>query len=166
MVHFLGDLTVHIEKTVLVVLLRCHFQPMFYVSWAYQLHHVISVTNFHRVELFDGAGGLVEGVIHKVDKSGSDVELLEDARIIAPQGIQWHVFAAFGESCEMYYVNHDSFFIPSCNHFIILILRDTERRTCWLAYREMYCMLQLGCSSSSLSTSKSVFFSYLGTRSF
>ena len=83
---------------------------MFYVSWAYQLYHVISVTNFHRVELFDGAGGLVEGFIHKVDKSGSDVELLEDARIIAPQGIQWHVFAAFGESCEMYYVNHDSFF--------------------------------------------------------
>ncbi|KAK3149464.1 hypothetical protein QOZ80_3AG0217720 [Eleusine coracana subsp. coracana] len=49
-----------------------------------------------RVELFDGAGGLVEGSIKKVDKSGSDVELLEDARHIAPQGIQWHVFAAFG----------------------------------------------------------------------
>lgn len=49
-----------------------------------------------RVELFDGAGGLVEGSIQKVDKSGSDVELLEDARLIAPQGIQWHVFAAFG----------------------------------------------------------------------
>ncbi|EER93522.1 uncharacterized protein LOC8060533 [Sorghum bicolor] len=49
-----------------------------------------------RVELFDGAGGLAEGFIHKVDKGGSDVELLEDARIVAPQGIQWHVFAAFG----------------------------------------------------------------------
>ncbi|CAL4927112.1 unnamed protein product [Urochloa decumbens] len=49
-----------------------------------------------RVELFDGAGGLVEGSIQKVDKGGSDVELLEDARLIAPQGIQWHVYAAFG----------------------------------------------------------------------
>ncbi|XBH54322.1 hypothetical protein VPH35_076652 [Triticum aestivum] len=49
-----------------------------------------------RVELFDGAGGLVEGSIQKVDKNGSDVELLENARLIAPQGIQWHVFAAFG----------------------------------------------------------------------
>ncbi|KAM0926557.1 hypothetical protein ACQ4PT_003590 [Festuca glaucescens] len=48
------------------------------------------------VELFDGAGGLVEGSIQKVDKNGSDVELLENARVIAPQGIQWHVFAAFG----------------------------------------------------------------------
>lgn len=48
------------------------------------------------VELFNGAGGLAEGFIHKVDKGGSDVELLEDVRIIAPQGIQWHVFAAFG----------------------------------------------------------------------
>ncbi|PWZ20582.1 hypothetical protein Zm00014a_037260 [Zea mays] len=50
-----------------------------------------------KVELFNGAGGLAEGFIHKVDKGGSDVELLEDARIIAPQGIQWHVFAAFGQ---------------------------------------------------------------------
>ncbi|KAL5672603.1 hypothetical protein ACJX0J_016909, partial [Zea mays] len=49
-----------------------------------------------KVELFNGAGGLAEGFIHKVDKGGSDVELLEDVRIIAPQGIQWHVFAAFG----------------------------------------------------------------------
>ncbi|KQK13395.1 uncharacterized protein LOC100841987 [Brachypodium distachyon] len=49
-----------------------------------------------RVELFDGAGALVEGSIQKVDKNGSDVELLENARSIAPQGIQWHVFAAFG----------------------------------------------------------------------
>ncbi|KAL5210125.1 hypothetical protein ABZP36_005748 [Zizania latifolia] len=49
-----------------------------------------------RVELFDGAGGLVEGSIQKVDKGGSDVELLEDSRLMAPRGIQWHVFAAFG----------------------------------------------------------------------
>lgn len=45
MIHFIGRLTVHIEKTVLVVLVRCHFQPTFYVSGAYQLHHEISLTN-------------------------------------------------------------------------------------------------------------------------
>ncbi|AQK63156.1 methyltransferase [Zea mays] len=50
-----------------------------------------------KVELFNGVGSLAEGFIHKVDKGGSGVELLEDARIIAPQGIQWHVFAAFGQ---------------------------------------------------------------------
>lgn len=49
-----------------------------------------------KIELFNGTGGLAEGFIHKVDKGGSDVELLENARVIAPQGIQWHVFAAFG----------------------------------------------------------------------
>uniref|UniRef100_A0A0E0D634 16S rRNA (uracil(1498)-N(3))-methyltransferase n=1 Tax=Oryza meridionalis TaxID=40149 RepID=A0A0E0D634_9ORYZ len=47
-----------------------------------------------RVELFDGAGGLVEGSIQKVDKGGSDVKLLEDARLIAPDGIQWHELGA------------------------------------------------------------------------
>ncbi|WVZ60420.1 hypothetical protein U9M48_010443 [Paspalum notatum var. saurae] len=47
-----------------------------------------------RVELFDGAGGLAEGFIKKVDKGGSDVELLEDAGLVAPQGIQWHELGA------------------------------------------------------------------------
>ena len=80
----------------------------------------LSPTCFHRVELFNGAGRLAEGFIHKVDKGGSDVELLEDARIIAPQGIQWHVFAAFGESCETDVLcKPGEFFIPSYNHFII-----------------------------------------------
>ena len=58
--------------------------------------------------------------MHKVDKGGSDVELLEDARIIAPQGIQWHVFAVLGESCETDVLcKPGEFFIPSYNHFII-----------------------------------------------
>ncbi|KAG8098039.1 hypothetical protein GUJ93_ZPchr0013g34175 [Zizania palustris] len=63
------------------------------------VHHVGEVVRIHgdefwhmagvlrlgmndRVELFDGAGGLVEGSIQKVDKGGSDVELLEDARLM------------------------------------------------------------------------------------
>ncbi|XP_073104246.1 uncharacterized protein [Elaeis guineensis] len=49
-----------------------------------------------RVELFNGIGGLVEGCIQKVDRTGLDVMALEDLKKIAPQGIQWHVFAAFG----------------------------------------------------------------------
>ncbi|XP_039832191.1 uncharacterized protein LOC120692861 [Panicum virgatum] len=83
-----------------------------------------------RVDLFDGAGGLVEGSITKVDKGGSDVELLEDARLIAPQGIQWHVFAAFGTL--------------------------KGGRADWLIEKCTVCYLQFGCSASSLCTSKSV----------
>ena len=57
----------------------------------------------------------------KVDKGGSDVELLEDARLIAPQGIQWHVFAAFGESHEINILCEPwDCLITSCKYFIIL----------------------------------------------
>lgn len=49
-----------------------------------------------RVELFNGIGGLVEGCIQRVDRTGLDIMALEDPKIIAPQGIQCHVFAAFG----------------------------------------------------------------------
>ncbi|AQK50838.1 methyltransferase [Zea mays] len=96
----------------------------------------LSPTCFHRVELFNGVGRLAEGFIHKVDKGGSDVELLEDARIIAPQGIQWHVFAAFGTL--------------------------KGGRADWLIEKCTVCYTHFG-SSYSLSTSKSVLFSYLGT---
>ena len=50
-------------------------------------------------------GGLVEGSIQKVDKNGSDVEALDNTRVIAPQGIQWHVFAAFRESDKLSRIN-------------------------------------------------------------
>ena len=46
-------------------------------------------------------GGLVEGSIQKVDKNGSDVELLENTKVIAPQGIKWHVFASFYETAKL-----------------------------------------------------------------
>ncbi|XP_020083464.1 uncharacterized protein LOC109706860 isoform X1 [Ananas comosus] len=49
-----------------------------------------------RVELFNGTGGLVEGSIQRIDKTGSEIVALEDTKTITPQGVQWHVFAAFG----------------------------------------------------------------------
>ncbi|XP_020243002.1 uncharacterized protein LOC109821229 [Asparagus officinalis] len=50
----------------------------------------------HKVELFDGAGGLIEGCIQRLDRTGADVMALEDPKVTTPQGTQWHVFAAFG----------------------------------------------------------------------
>lgn len=50
-----------------------------------------------RVELFNGKGGLVEGCIQGVDRSGVDFVALEDPKFLLPQNTQWHVFAAFGE---------------------------------------------------------------------
>ncbi|XP_039137385.1 LOW QUALITY PROTEIN: ribosomal RNA small subunit methyltransferase E-like [Dioscorea cayenensis subsp. rotundata] len=49
-----------------------------------------------RVELFDGAGGLVEGCIHNVHRSWLDVISVEDTKIVPLKGVQWHVYAAFG----------------------------------------------------------------------
>nr|VDD60154.1 unnamed protein product [Brassica oleracea] len=49
-----------------------------------------------RVELFNGKGGLVEGCIQNIDKTGVDFVAQEDQKVILPQGIQWQVFAAFG----------------------------------------------------------------------
>ncbi|XP_009147861.1 ribosomal RNA small subunit methyltransferase E [Brassica rapa] len=49
-----------------------------------------------RVELFNGKGGLVEGCIQSIDKTGVDFVAQEDEKVILPQGIQWQVFAAFG----------------------------------------------------------------------
>ncbi|KAI8554639.1 hypothetical protein RHMOL_Rhmol05G0113100 [Rhododendron molle] len=47
------------------------------------------------VELFNGKGGLIEGCIQSIDRTGLEVEALEDPRIVLPQNTQWHVFAAF-----------------------------------------------------------------------
>ncbi|KAL1192590.1 hypothetical protein V5N11_008661 [Cardamine amara subsp. amara] len=49
-----------------------------------------------RVKLFNGKGGLVEGCIQSIDKTGVDFIAQEDQKLILPRGIQWHVFAAFG----------------------------------------------------------------------
>jgi 16S rRNA (uracil1498-N3)-methyltransferase len=49
------------------------------------------------VELFDGLGCLVEGSIQRIDKHGSDIVAVKDPITVPPCGMQWHVFAAFGE---------------------------------------------------------------------
>ncbi|WOL16995.1 hypothetical protein Cni_G25783 [Canna indica] len=49
-----------------------------------------------RVELFDGKGGLVKGCIQSINKTGVDIMVLQEPHVVAPQGVQWHVYAAFG----------------------------------------------------------------------
>lgn len=49
------------------------------------------------MELFNGKGGLVEGYIQNIDRTGVDFVALEEPKLIPPQSAQWHVFAAFGE---------------------------------------------------------------------
>ncbi|KAL6347620.1 hypothetical protein AAG906_026148 [Vitis piasezkii] len=49
-----------------------------------------------RVELFNGKGGLVEGSINGIDRTGLDFIALEDPKLVLPQSSLWHVFAAFG----------------------------------------------------------------------
>lgn len=49
-----------------------------------------------RVELFNGKGSLIQGLIQSVDRSGLDFVALEDPKLVLPQNTQWHVFAAFG----------------------------------------------------------------------
>lgn len=49
-----------------------------------------------RVELFNGKGGLVEGSINRIDRTGLDFIALEDPKLVLPQSSRWHVFAAFG----------------------------------------------------------------------
>ncbi|KAK1323643.1 hypothetical protein QJS10_CPA02g00086 [Acorus calamus] len=57
---------------------------------------VLRLSESDRVELFNGTGGIVTGFIHKVDRTGLDFMASEDVKNVAPQGTQWHVFAAFG----------------------------------------------------------------------
>lgn len=58
---------------------------------------------FARVELFNGKGGLVEGRLESVDRSGVDFEALEDPKLVSPPTTQWHVFAAFSEFQKNYF---------------------------------------------------------------
>ncbi|KAL5790372.1 hypothetical protein ACOSQ2_005260 [Xanthoceras sorbifolium] len=49
-----------------------------------------------RVELFNGKGGLIEGCIQRINRSGLDIVALEDPKLVLPHYTQWHVVAAFG----------------------------------------------------------------------
>lgn len=48
------------------------------------------------IELFNGKGGLIEGCIKRIDRTGLDFVALEDPKLVLPQSTYWHVFAAFG----------------------------------------------------------------------
>ncbi|XP_058217095.1 uncharacterized protein LOC131327990 isoform X3 [Rhododendron vialii] len=56
---------------------------------------VLRLSTKDRVELFNGKGVIIAGCIQSIDRTGLEVEVLEDPRIVLPQNTQWHVFAAF-----------------------------------------------------------------------
>ncbi|XP_027365845.1 uncharacterized protein LOC113872467 isoform X2 [Abrus precatorius] len=51
---------------------------------------------WHMTKLFNGKGGLVEGCIQNIDRTGLDFVALNDLISIPPQNTQLHVFAGFG----------------------------------------------------------------------
>ncbi|KAL6964459.1 16S rRNA (uracil(1498)-N(3))-methyltransferase [Sarracenia purpurea var. burkii] len=57
---------------------------------------VLRLSTKDRVELFNGKGGLIEGSIQRIDRTGLDFVALEDPIIVLPQTTRWHVFVAFG----------------------------------------------------------------------
>ncbi|KDP44543.1 hypothetical protein JCGZ_16376 [Jatropha curcas] len=57
---------------------------------------VLRLSTDDRVELFNGKGGLVEGCIQRIDRTGLDFLAVEDPKLILPKTTKWHVFAAFG----------------------------------------------------------------------
>ncbi|KAF2294331.1 hypothetical protein GH714_009350 [Hevea brasiliensis] len=57
---------------------------------------VLRLSTNDRVELFNGKGGLVEGCIQRIDRTGLDFLALGDPKLVTPDTTKWHVFAAFG----------------------------------------------------------------------
>ncbi|XP_047161336.1 ribosomal RNA small subunit methyltransferase E isoform X1 [Vigna umbellata] len=57
---------------------------------------VLRLSTNDRVQLFNGKGGLVEGCIQDIDRSGLDFVASSDLISIPPQNTQLHVFAGFG----------------------------------------------------------------------
>ncbi|CAK9144980.1 unnamed protein product [Ilex paraguariensis] len=62
----------------------------------WHMTRVLRLSTNDRVELFNGKGSLIEGCIQRVDHAGLDFVALEDPKLVSPQTVQWHVFAAFG----------------------------------------------------------------------
>lgn len=89
---------------------RCYTFNSFLVMWKllsdlsliqYQYVSMIYIDLYiARVELFNGKGGLVEGRIESIDRSGVDFEAVENPKLVSPPTTQWHVFAAFSEFLE------------------------------------------------------------------
>ncbi|KAD4179237.1 hypothetical protein E3N88_27828 [Mikania micrantha] len=57
---------------------------------------VLRLNTDDRIELFNGKGGLVEGCIESIDRTGADIVALENPKLVSTNATQWHVFAAFG----------------------------------------------------------------------
>ncbi|XP_027189246.1 uncharacterized protein [Cicer arietinum] len=57
---------------------------------------VLRLSTNDRVQLFNGKGGLVEGCIQNIDRTGLDFVASTDLKLVPPQNSQWHVFAGFG----------------------------------------------------------------------
>ncbi|KAK7343534.1 hypothetical protein VNO77_12337 [Canavalia gladiata] len=57
---------------------------------------VLRLSTNDRVQLFNGKGGLVEGCIQNIDRTGLDFVALNDLISIPPPNTQLHVFAGFG----------------------------------------------------------------------
>lgn len=80
-----------------------------------------------RVELFNGKGGLVEGRIESIDRSGVDFEAVENPKLVSQPTTQWHVFAAFSEFLENLFT-----LFPLCLGILYLIyvvyLRHSQGR--------------------------------------
>ncbi|XP_065872817.1 uncharacterized protein [Euphorbia lathyris] len=62
----------------------------------WHMSKVLRLSTNDRVELFNGKGGLVEGSIDRIDRTGCDFVAGEDPKLVLPQTAKWHVFAAFG----------------------------------------------------------------------
>ncbi|XP_058739179.1 uncharacterized protein LOC131611068 [Vicia villosa] len=56
---------------------------------------VLRLSTNARVQLFNGKGGLVEGCIQNIDRTGLDFVALTDPKIVPPQNSQLHVFSGF-----------------------------------------------------------------------
>lgn len=67
---------------------------------------------------------------------------VKDPIIVAPYGMQWHVFAAFGEFCTPFLLLQIKFKLFSFINFELndAFVRDFEGWESRLAHREMYCM--------------------------
>ncbi|KAK2458463.1 ribosomal RNA small subunit methyltransferase E [Trifolium repens] len=57
---------------------------------------VLRLSTNDRVQLFNGKGGLVEGSIQNIDRTGVDFVALTDLKLMPPQNFQLHVFSGFG----------------------------------------------------------------------
>ncbi|CAL5209811.1 unnamed protein product [Lathyrus oleraceus] len=57
---------------------------------------VLRLSTNARVQLFNGKGGLVEGCIQNIDRTGLDFVALTDPKLVPPQNSQLHVFSGFG----------------------------------------------------------------------